>query len=56
MYSYTRSRGLYAGVELVGQAFLCRWDENERLYFWPGVTQKDIVSLWVSGEVPFSAD
>ncbi|BGP55407.1 hypothetical protein JCM8202_003734 [Rhodotorula sphaerocarpa] len=44
VYSYTRSRGLYAGVELVGQAFLCRWDENERLYFWPGVTQKDILS------------
>ncbi|GAA5963267.1 hypothetical protein JCM8115_000956 [Rhodotorula mucilaginosa] len=44
VYSYTRSKGFYAGVELVGQAFLCRWDENERIYFWPGVTQKDIIS------------
>ncbi|GJN89346.1 hypothetical protein Rhopal_002326-T1 [Rhodotorula paludigena] len=42
--SYIRTRGLYAGVELVGQAFLSRWDENERVYYWPGITQKDILT------------
>ncbi|BGP02715.1 hypothetical protein NBRC10513v2_003809 [Rhodotorula toruloides] len=42
--SYIRTRGLYAGVELVGQAFLCRFDENERVYFWPGVKQQDILT------------
>lgn len=30
IYSYVRSRGLYAGVEAMGQAFLSRFDENER--------------------------
>lgn len=54
VYSYTRSKGFYAGVELVGQAFLCRWDENERIYFWPGVTQKDIVRYYPSRGDPFS--
>lgn len=30
IYSYVQSRGLYAGVEAMGQAFLSRFDENER--------------------------
>lgn len=30
IYSYVRSRGLYAGIEAMGQAFLSRFDENER--------------------------
>lgn len=30
IYSYVQSRGLYAGVEAIAQAFLCRFDENER--------------------------
>lgn len=30
IYSYVRSRGMYAGVEMMGQAFLSRFDENER--------------------------
>lgn len=38
-----RLRCADAGVELVGQAFLYRFDEAERVYFWPGITQKDIV-------------
>ncbi|GAA6056702.1 hypothetical protein JCM3770_006474 [Rhodotorula araucariae] len=42
--SYIKTRGLYAGVELVGQAFLYRFDEAERVYFWPGIEQKDILS------------
>ncbi|GAA5896947.1 hypothetical protein JCM8208_006120 [Rhodotorula glutinis] len=42
--SYVKTRGLYAGVELVGQAILYRFDEAERVYFWPGITQKDILS------------
>ncbi|BGP24599.1 hypothetical protein JCM10295v2_003517 [Rhodotorula toruloides] len=32
--SYIRTRGLYAGVELVGQAF----------HYWPGVRQQDILT------------
>lgn len=42
VYSYVRSRGLYGGVEAMAQAFLHRFDENERIYYWPGVTASDI--------------
>ncbi|GAA5978268.1 hypothetical protein JCM11641_001154 [Rhodosporidiobolus odoratus] len=42
--SYVRTRGLYAGIEVVAQAFLARFDENERVYFWPGVKQGDILA------------
>lgn len=42
--SYQRSRGFYAGVEAVAQAYLTRFDENERIYSMMGVTQRDIVS------------
>ncbi|PWY98519.1 DUF500-domain-containing protein [Testicularia cyperi] len=42
VYSYVRSRGLYGGVEAMAQAFLHRFDENERIYYWPGVTARDI--------------
>ncbi|GAA6027251.1 hypothetical protein JCM8097_002526 [Rhodosporidiobolus ruineniae] len=42
--SYVRTRGLYAGVEVVAQAFLSRFDENERVYFWPGIIQGDILA------------
>ncbi|KAN0060905.1 hypothetical protein ACQY0O_006639 [Thecaphora frezii] len=42
VYSYVRSRGLYAGVETMAQAFLHRFDENERVYYWPGITAADI--------------
>lgn len=41
--SYIRSRGLYAGAEMVVQIFVARADENEALYNWPGVTPADIV-------------
>lgn len=41
--SYQRSRGFYAGVEAVAQAYLTRFDENERVYSLMGVTQRDIV-------------
>ena len=43
IYSYVKSRGLYAGVELMGQAFLTRFDENERVYHWPGIKGKEIL-------------
>lgn len=43
IYSYVRSRGLYAGVEVMGQAFLSRFDENERFYYWPGIKAEDIL-------------
>lgn len=32
IFSYVQSRGFYAGISLVGQAFLDRFDENERVY------------------------
>lgn len=32
IFSYVQSKGFYAGVSLVGQAFLDRFDENERVY------------------------
>jgi lipid-binding SYLF domain-containing protein len=43
--SYVRSRGLYAGIEILANAFICRFDENERVYHWKGITQKDVVGL-----------
>lgn len=43
IYSYVKSRGLYAGVEAIGQAFLSRFDENERFYYWPGIKAGDIL-------------
>ncbi|GAC76882.1 uncharacterized conserved protein [Moesziomyces antarcticus T-34] len=42
VFSYVRSRGLYGGVEAMAQAFLHRFDENERIYYWPGITAADI--------------
>ncbi|KDN36138.1 hypothetical protein K437DRAFT_241337, partial [Tilletiaria anomala UBC 951] len=43
IFSYVKSRGLYAGVEIMGQAFLTRFDENERVYHWPGIAGRDIL-------------
>ncbi|WFD33479.1 hypothetical protein MCUN1_000292 [Malassezia cuniculi] len=43
IYSYTRSRGFYGGIELTGQAFIDRFDENERFYYWPGIKAGDIL-------------
>jgi lipid-binding SYLF domain-containing protein len=40
--SYVRSRGLYAGVELVAQVFITRTEENEKMYNWPYVPLIDI--------------
>ncbi|GAA5887488.1 hypothetical protein JCM16303_003434 [Sporobolomyces ruberrimus] len=42
--SYVRSRGLYAGIEILANAFICRFDENERVYHWNGITQKDVLT------------
>ncbi|KAL7409481.1 hypothetical protein BDY24DRAFT_429081 [Mrakia frigida] len=42
--SYVRSRGLYAGVQLVGQVFVDRFDENAAVYRWPGIKAGDILS------------
>ncbi|PWN53519.1 DUF500-domain-containing protein [Violaceomyces palustris] len=43
VFSYVRSRGLYAGAEAMAQVFLHRFDENERIYYWPGITARDIL-------------
>ena len=37
------SRGFYAGIEVTGQVFLDRFDENERVYYWPGIKAGDIL-------------
>ncbi|ODO05083.1 hypothetical protein L198_01770 [Cryptococcus wingfieldii CBS 7118] len=44
LFSYVRSRGMYAGVELVAQVFVERFEENEAMYHWPGVKAGDILS------------
>ncbi|WFD22458.1 hypothetical protein MEQU1_001130 [Malassezia equina] len=43
VYSYVNSHGFYAGLELTGQVFLDRFDENERVYYWPGIKAGDIL-------------
>lgn len=43
IFSYVNSRGFYAGMELTGQMFFDRFDENERVYYWPGITAGDIL-------------
>ncbi|KAK4687017.1 SH3 domain-containing YSC84-like protein 1, partial [Tremellales sp. Uapishka_1] len=53
VFSYIRSKGFYAGVELVGQVFVERYDENARMYNWPGVKAGDILHGKV--KVPFEA-
>ena len=42
IFSYVLSKGFFAGVEVVGQAFLDRFDENERVYWYPGIKAGDI--------------
>lgn len=44
VYSYMRSKGVYAGIEVVGTAFISRADENEAMYHQPGIKPVDIVS------------
>ncbi|KAL7418635.1 hypothetical protein Q5752_007093 [Cryptotrichosporon argae] len=44
VFSYVRSRGFYAGVEIVGQVFVERFEENAAMYHWPGVKAGDILS------------
>lgn len=43
VYSYVNSRGFYAGIEISGQVFLDRIDENERFYYWPGIKARNIL-------------
>lgn len=49
------ARGMYAGVEAVAQVFITRTEENETVYFWPGVTQREIVSLPTLSLLPLIA-
>ncbi|PKI84307.1 hypothetical protein MVES1_001636 [Malassezia vespertilionis] len=44
IFSYVHSRGFYGGIEVAGQAFLDRFDENERVYYWPGIKAGDILA------------
>ncbi|GAA5905766.1 hypothetical protein JCM5296_005731 [Sporobolomyces johnsonii] len=41
--SYVKTRGFYAGIEVLANAFLARFDENERVYYYPGITQGEIL-------------
>lgn len=45
IFSYVKSKGMYAGIEIMGQVFVERYDENASFYCWPGVKAGDIVSL-----------
>lgn len=45
VYSYMRSKGVYAGIEVIGTAFIARADENEAMYHAPGIKPADIVSV-----------
>lgn len=45
VFSYVKSRGFYAGVEVVGQVFVERFEENGAMYHWPGVKAGDIVRI-----------
>lgn len=47
VFSYVKSRGFYAGVELVGQVFVERFEENGLMYHWKGIKAGDIVSAVV---------
>jgi lipid-binding SYLF domain-containing protein len=44
VFSYVKSRGMYAGVEVVGQIFASRFDENAAMYNWPGIKAGDILT------------
>ncbi|GMK54300.1 hypothetical protein CspeluHIS016_0108860 [Cutaneotrichosporon spelunceum] len=43
VFSYVKSRGMYAGVEVVGQVFVSRFEENANMYHWPGISAGDIL-------------
>ncbi|KAK4047030.1 hypothetical protein OIO90_006351 [Microbotryomycetes sp. JL221] len=43
VFSYIKSRGVYAGIEAVAQVFITRTEENENMYHWPGITPKEIL-------------
>lgn len=44
IYSYSRSRGLFAGVSLDGDALWVDWDANDRFYGARGVTPADVLA------------
>ncbi|KAJ9104653.1 hypothetical protein QFC21_002151 [Naganishia friedmannii] len=48
VFSYIRSRGFYAGVSIMGQVFIERFEENAAMYHWPGIKGADILT----GKVP----
>lgn len=56
IWSYIKSKGMYAGVEVVGQVFVERFDENAAMYHWPGVKAGDIVSTAEIGRRGNTAD
>lgn len=44
VFSYVKSRGVYAGISILGQVFVERFEENGAMYHWPGVKAQDILT------------
>ncbi|KZO98361.1 hypothetical protein CALVIDRAFT_41244 [Calocera viscosa TUFC12733] len=44
VWSYTKSKGLYGGLQVDGNIMIERTDENARAYYKPGVKAKDILA------------
>ncbi|KAJ9094553.1 hypothetical protein QFC20_006868 [Naganishia adeliensis] len=44
VFSYIRSRGFYAGISIMGQVFIERFEENAAMYHWPGIKGADILT------------
>ncbi|KZT57424.1 DUF500-domain-containing protein [Calocera cornea HHB12733] len=44
VWSYTKSKGLYGGLQVDGNIMIERTDENARAYYRPGIKAKDILA------------
>ncbi len=51
-WSYVKSKGLYAGIQLDGNIVLNRDDENGRFYSSPGISAGNILSGQLQGPAP----
>lgn len=51
-WSYVKSKGFYAGIQLDGNIVLKRDDENGRFYNAPGITASEILSGQLRGPAP----
>jgi lipid-binding SYLF domain-containing protein len=44
VWSYVKSKGFYAGVEVNGTILISRTDEMARFYQWDGIKAEDVLS------------